>query len=945
MLYRSQKRLPGGRIVLNAGDKFRHYEIGGFLGKGGMGEVYLAQDTVLDRKAAIKFLPDEVQADKQARGHLLREAKAAAALDHPFICKIYEAGEVNDRAFFVMEYVEGTDLRDRMDKGAIPLRDALQTSLEIAEALDYAHSKGIIHRDLKPSNIMLTAQGHAKIMDFGLAKHFLLDGKGDVTQSLSQASLSGQGALVGTLAYMSPEQARGEPLDGRSDLFALGIILYEMATGRYPFSRTTPLDTVTSILRDGTPPIHMRPRIVNPILSSILHKALAKEPAARYQDAGEMIKDIRKAQREIGGGPSFLPRAWQKAVAGAAVLAVMVAGAILLSRRSSNGLPADEPEAVKVLVSNFQNRTGNPVVDGVLEKALDISLADASFISIYHRQDAIKLAAQLDPGAGETLNEKLALLVSRRAGINVVVGGSIDRNDKGYMVSLWAMDTVKSKKIYEESVPIGTPREILRTADRLSTNLRSHLGDVSADSVQALTKETFTTTSLEAMQAFARGQELDDRGQSEEALKEYLRAIDHDPNFGRAYASMAVIYLNEGRLEEANKSFQEAMKRVDQMTDREKYRTRGIYYLMVRDWKKAIDEYSALLKGYPGDYVVHAMLAIAYFFARDMPKAVEEGRLDVKYNPQGVHAHNNLSWYALAVGDLKTAEDESRAALKIQPEYPRAYVTLALTQLAKDQPALTAETYRQLQELKAYGASLAATGLADLACYEGRVREAIKILEEGIAFDLKNGQTYDAASKGIMLAQAHLLEDQKPQAIDAAAQAVAASPEDDIRFSAALVYLRAGGEEKARALQTELNKKVQPEPRAYAKLIGGELSRARGDIGNAIKLFQEAKAEIDTWLGHVLLGCAYLQAEDHTAASSEFEICLKRSGEAASVFLDDLPSFRYLPPLHYYLGRAQEGFSKAAAAASYDRFLKMKTKDDGTDPMVAEARRRRAALN
>jgi tetratricopeptide (TPR) repeat protein/predicted Ser/Thr protein kinase len=931
--------------VLNAGDRIRHYEIIKLLGKGGMGEVYLAEDQVLDRKVAIKFLPDEVQADRQARAHLLREAKAAAALDHPFICKIYEAGEVDDRAFFVMEYVEGTDLKDRMDKGPIPLRDVLQTSLEIAEALDYAHSKGIIHRDLKPSNIMLTSQGHAKVMDFGLAKHLLLDGKGDVTRSLSQASLSGQGALVGTLAYMSPEQARGEPLDGRSDIFALGVIFYEMATGRYPFSRTTPLDTVTSILRDATPPIHLRPRLVNPVLSPILHKALAKEAAARYRDAGELIKDIRDVQREIGGRASFLPRAWQKAAAGTAVLAALIAGAILLSRGPSKEPQASGTEAVKVLVSNFQNQTGDPVFDGVLEKALDITLAETSFISVYNRQDAIKLAAQLDPGAGETLNEEMALLVSRRAGINVVVGGSIDRNNKGYTVGLWAMDTVKSEKIYQGSAQIGAQREILRAADRLSAALRSHLGDVSADSVQALAKETFSTTSLPAMQAFARGQELDDRGLSEEAIKEYLRAIDHDPNFGRAYASLTVVYLNMGRLEEADKYFQEAMKRIDQMTDREKYRTRGIYYLNVRDWKKAVDEYSALLKEYPGDYVTHAMLAIAYFYARDMPKAVEEGRLDVKYNPQGVHAHNNLSWYALAVGDLQTAEGESRAALKIQPEFPRAFVTLALTELAKGQPDLAAETYRRLQPLKAYGASLAATGLADLACYEGRVKEAVKILEEGIAFDLKNDQALDAATKGIMLAQAYLLQGKKEQAVGAAARAVGTSPEDDIRFSAALVDLRAGREDGARTLQAELNKKLQPEPRAYAKLIGGELSRARGDIGNAIKLFQEAKSEIDTWLGHLFLGCAYLEAEDHTAASSEFEICLKRSGEAASVFFNDLPSFRYLPPIYYYLARAQERFSAPAASGSYDRFLKIKDKDDGTDPMVADARRRRAALD
>ena len=931
--------------LFTPGDKVQHYEIIRLIGKGGMGEVYLAEDKVLDRKVAIKFLPEETQTDDLARIRLLREAKAAAALDHPFICKIYEAGDVDEKASFVMEYVEGTDLRSKMDGGPVPLRDVLQTTLEIAEALDYAHSKGIIHRDLKPANVMLTPQGHVKVMDFGLAKHFLLDGKADVTKTLSQASLTGKGALVGTLAYMSPEQARGESLDGRSDIFSLGIIFYELATGRYPFSRVSPLETVTSILRDPTPPVHIKPRIVNPILSPIFRKALAKEPAARYQNAGEIIKDIKKLQREMAGGAPFLFRSWQKVTAAIVVLIALVAGAILLTRRLSMKPQAGEPAAISVLVSNFQNQTGDAIFDGVLEKALDISLAGTPFISIYNRQDAIKLGTQLDPSAADILNRKLALLVSRRAGINVVVGGSIDRSDKGYTIKIWALDTVKTEKIYEDQASIGAQREILKAADKFSVRLRSNLGDISADSVQALAKETFTTTSLEAMQAFARGQELDDLGRSEEALKEYLRAIDNDPNFGRAYASMAVIYLNSGRLEEAEKYFQEAMKRIDQMTDREKYRTRGIYYLMVRDFKKAIAEYSALLKQYPGDYVIHAMLAIAYFYARDMPKAAEEGRLDVKYNPQGVHAHGNRSWYALAVGDLRTAEEESLTALKLQPDYERAYVTLALTQLANGQPSQTAETYQKLKALSSYGASLAATGLADLAAYEGRLGEAIKILEEGIAFDLKSNLTFHAADKYIMLAQTYLLQEKKEPAFMAADRVAKTSNEIEFLFAAAQIYLNANQEDKARDLHTELNKKLQPEPRAYAKLIGGELSRARGDIGNAVNLFHEANSENDTWLGHFFLGRAYLQAEDYTAASSEFEICLKRSGETASVFLNDLPSFRYLPPLYFYLGRTQEGFSKETASASYNKFLKIKEKGDGSDPMVSEARRRLVALD
>jgi tetratricopeptide (TPR) repeat protein len=446
------------------------------------------------------------------------------------------------------------------------------------------------------------------------------------------------------------------------------------------------------------------------------------------------------------------------------------------------------------------------------------------------------------------------------------------------------------------------------------------------------------------MKAYARAQELDDAGKPEEALKEYLRAIDHDPNFGRAYSGAAVIYFNSSRFDEAESYFKEAMKRIDQMTDREKYRDRGMYALMQRDFKKAIDEFSSLLQHYPGDYVIHANLAIAYFYARNMPAAVKEGLLDVKYNPQGVWAHTNMSWYALATGDLPIGERESRKALELEPGFTKAYVTLALTQLAKGEPGEAVETYRKLRDLDSYGATLAATGLADLAITEGRLTEALKILDDGIAFDLKNGQGYDAAIKDTMLAQTYLLQGKKERAIETAERALKTSGEAEILFSAALVELDAGQEEKARTLQADLNKKPQPEPRVYAKLIGGELSRARGDIGNAVSLFHEAKDLIDTWIGHFLLGRAYLQAEDYTAAYSEFEVCLKRGGEAASVFLNDLPSYGYLPPITYYFGRAQEGLGSEAAADSYNNFLKIKGKDDGTDPMVAEARRRLASL-
>jgi serine/threonine protein kinase len=257
--------------MFSPGDKIQHYEIIELLGKGGMGEVYLTHDTILDRKVALKFLPDELEGDQRTRERFLREAKSAAALDHPFICKIYETGEWHGKAFIAMEYIEGNTLKDRMEQEPLPLREAVRVTLEIAEALENAHKAGIVHRDLKPANIMISSQGHTKVMDFGLAKRILPGGgPTELSRTLTQASITERGSIAGTIAYMSPEQAKGENVDARSDIFSLGIILYEMLSGKHPFSRPSPIETLTSILRDAVPPTHITPKSVNPVLNPIL---------------------------------------------------------------------------------------------------------------------------------------------------------------------------------------------------------------------------------------------------------------------------------------------------------------------------------------------------------------------------------------------------------------------------------------------------------------------------------------------------------------------------------------------------------------------------------------------------------------------------------------------------------------------------------------------------
>ncbi len=928
--------------MIASGNKVKHYEILEQIGKGGMGEVYLAQDTVLDRKVAIKFLPEEMQIDAKARVRLVREAKAAASLDHPFICKIYETGEFEGKAFIVMEYIEGKDLKEKLEEGVLPLRDSLEMALEIAEALEEAHEKGIVHRDLKPSNVMITPRGHVKVMDFGLAKHFLTEGEGDITQTLTQDSITGQGAIVGTLAYMSPEQARGEMVDARSDIFSLGILIYEMTTGRHPFSKANPLETLTSILRDATPAVNITPKMMNPILSPILRKALAKEPENRYQNIKDLIDDIKKLLREAAGRARFIFRPVPVIIGGIVIVAMLLTGVWLFTRRPEPNLPAYSPVKLSILVADFENKTGDPVFDGALEQAFGLGL-DAPLISIYDRPTARKLMKQLSPGADNKLDVEQAKLISAREGIDVIVAASIEPKGEGYVIKVWAIDSVTSRKIVERTATIKTKADVLQAVPTLAAELRSELSGMPLDSTETLEQETTTTTSLGALNAYTRAQELAAEGKQEEAIEEYKRAIEEDPNFGRPYSGLATIYLNRGEYEKSEEYLKKALIHIDTMTERERYRTRSLWYVLTRDYNKLIEESSALVEKFPADSAGHGNLSYAYFMVRNMSKAAEHGEIMAELFPENVNARYNLSWYALGSCDFELAKREANKALELDPKYEQAYITLALSELGLEQPSQAENTYEQLKTLSSWGASLGTMGLADIALYEGRLEGAKKILEEGIDKDLENKRPDLAAHKKVMLAHAYLFLGQNDLALQLADQAYAERKEIDVKIPVSLIYLELGRVDKADSVASELNKLLESEPRAYSKIIQGEIAKKQGDIPKALEFFNESQQLLDTWLVHLSLGKAYLEAKAFTKAHSEFEICLKRRGETASVFFNDYPSFFYFPQVHYYLGRTLEGLGSPAAADAYQKFLQIKLKGE-EEWMIGDARRRLRSL-
>jgi tetratricopeptide (TPR) repeat protein len=377
------------------------------------------------------------------------------------------------------------------------------------------------------------------------------------------------------------------------------------------------------------------------------------------------------------------------------------------------------------------------------------------------------------------------------------------------------------------------------------------------------------------------------------------------------------------------------------MTEREKFKTRGGYFLVVGNYPKAIEELTQLVENYPADFAGHTNLALAYFFTRKMGPAMEAARRATDIYPNNVVMRSNLALFSMYAGNFEGAAEIARDMLAEGTSRWRTYVTLALSSLAQGQIEEATEAYNKLKETGPDGASISSTGLADLALYQGRLAEAADILREGIASDREEKNARSAARKSMALAHAHLELGRQEEALAEAERVAGENQQLSRLYEAAIVFLRAGREDRALEIASELGKSLRQESRMYGKLIEGEEKLGRGETWDAIRLFHEAQELTDTWLGRFNLGRAYLEGTAFTEAYSEFEQCLKRSGEAASIFLDDSPSLRYLPPLHYYLGRAQEGLGSPAAADSYRTFLKIK---EGSDqhPLVTDAQRRLA---
>jgi serine/threonine protein kinase/tetratricopeptide (TPR) repeat protein len=933
------KSLPVGSVVAN------RYEIRKLLGEGGMGAVYQAADRELDRLVALKVIRPELAGNTEVLQRFKQELLLARQITHRNVIRIFDLGVTDELKFITMEFVEGRDLHSILQEKKLSTEESVKIIRQVCEALAVAHAEQVVHRDLKPHNIMLDETGRACVMDFGLAR--TLEGSG-MTQT---------GAFMGTPAYMSPEQATSVKVDGRSDIFALGIIFYEMLTGEVPYQAETVLGSLLMRTQGPPPPpLKLNASIPKP-LNDITLNCLAVDPANRYQNVGEMIVDL---DAYLGVSPSggkgkstilrrgpVTPRlrtkgeskVWKPISISVVVTLAILAGVYTLMQRSA---PGPAPNPMTILVADFANTTGEPIFNATLEPALTTALEGATFISSYDRGEARKVAAQLQPDATR-IDEPLAKLVAVRQGIGVVVAGSISKEGGGYGLAVRAVDAFTGKAIDAEQLNGINKDGVLVGVAKLAAKLRKALRDGTPESLQLAAAETFSASSVEAAHNYALAEQAEWSGKSAEAISYYSKAVELDPGLGRAYANLAAIYANQGKMEEAESNQRLAMARIDRMSDRERYKTRGIYYLVTRNDEKAIEELSALIKQYPSDGGGLQNLALAYFYHRDFAKALEIGRRASQLFPKNVAQLNNVALYAMYAGDFTGAIKDAQAVLGMNPSFGKAYLALALSSLAQGRTQAAADNYQKLAAVSASGASLAAMGLADLALYEGRTGDAVALLEKGIATDLEKKSTTAAALKSAVLAMVYAARGDKPQVRAAAERALKGSRNDSVQISAGLAYARSGMGAEADAIVKALSARLGGDPRAYAQVIAGEIELERGNVREALRLFSEAQKLADTWLGRFDRGRAYIEIKEYTEANSEMDACLKRRGEATSIFLDDVPSFRFLPEANYYMGRAQEGLKSPGAAEMFKEFLRAREKG-AQDRLVLDARKRLANL-
>ena len=659
------------------GQTISHYKIQSRLGAGGMGVVYEAEDTRLGRKVAIKFLPDELGADPEAVQRFLREARVVSNLNHPHICTLHDIGSHDGRQFMVMELLDGQSLKDRISRGALAIDEVLELGVQMADALDAAHSQGVVHRDIKPANLFVTRRGTIKVLDFGVAKlSQSVRSGGDVDATLAPTDqLTSMGTTIGTVSYMSPEQARGHEIDARSDVFSAGVVLYEMATGQLPFQGATVATIFEGLLtRQPAAPSAIKNGVPAEV-DQIVFKALDKDRELRYQSAAELRAELKRLKRARDTGQLSavsvppLPRpgpAWRKPVfVGAPLLTVALVAGFLLYRQIS--MPAlTEKDAV--VLSSVVNRTGDTMFDDTLGEALALQLRQSPFLNVVPDQQVQATLRLMSLEPMTPITADVGREVCQRAGAKALLGGTIAMLGSSYVITLSAQDCVRGSVFAEEQAQAPTKEAVLGVMGDAVSRFREELGE-SLGSIQRYDAkiEEATTRSLEALKAYSQGLRTRRTNGDFDSVPFFRRAIDLDPEFALAYARLGTVYSNLSQPEEARKMTARAYELRQKVSEVERHYIEARYYSLVEpDVQKAIDVYRVWLATFPNDYTALVNSALLQKQQGDRAEAIRKLELATQVAPDQPLAWTNLGQTYFEIGDFDNAKRVLNNALKLQ---------------------------------------------------------------------------------------------------------------------------------------------------------------------------------------------------------------------------------------------------------------------------------------